>query len=87
MPLPESVLLVVDPLPLIPLALSFQLDEVLLECGNVQLLGVGVLLNHLLNFLHFLVEHLEELGILLILDFHLVKLLLLEISYCFRARF
>jgi hypothetical protein len=37
---------------------------------------MSILLDHLLDFLHLLIEHLEKLRILFVFDFHLVELLL-----------
>lgn len=76
MPPAESDLLFVAPLPELLAVFLLELDEVLLDGLNVELLLVSVLLNDLLDFLHLLVEHLEQLRVLLVLNAQLLHLVL-----------
>jgi hypothetical protein len=76
MPPSESNLLLVAPLPQFFAALLFKLNQILLDGLHEELFLMSVLLNDLLDFLHFLVKHLKQLGILFIFYFQLVHLLL-----------
>jgi hypothetical protein len=72
----EPDALLIEPHSLLLFAFVFELNQVFVHGLDVELPLAIVLFNDLLDLLHFLIEHIEQLSILFVFDFSLPQLLL-----------